>query len=82
MDEQIISSAIKLESEDNPYNEYLAFAIEDKTSHMVIGSVGSSFYEDLMEVGVTYFIGSSYRGNGYALKRYNVLRTICLQDIT
>lgn len=70
---KFISSAIKLESEDNPYNEYLAFAIEDKTSHMVIGSVGSSFYEDLMEVGVTYFIGSSYRGNGYAAEALQCL---------
>ena len=32
----------------------------------MIGSVGSSFYEDFMEVGVTYFIGAEYRGNGYA----------------
>ena len=63
---EFISEAINLETEDNPYNQYMAFAIEDKTSHMVIGSVGSSYYEDLTEVGVTYFIGANYRGNGYA----------------
>lgn len=61
-----IREAMELESEDNPYHEYLAFAIEDKSDHQVIGSVGSSFYEDFMEVGVTYFIGAEYRGNGYA----------------
>ena len=61
-----IREAIQLETEDNPYHEYLAFAIEDRTSHRVIGSVGSSYYEDFREVGVTYFIGSDYRGNGYA----------------
>lgn len=63
---EFISDAIKLEAEDNPYNEYLAFAIEDTTSHMVIGSVGCSYYEDFAEIGVTYFIGANYRGNGYA----------------
>lgn len=63
---EFIREAIQLEAQDNPYNEYLAFAIEDKTSHLVIGSVGSSYYEDFMEVGVTYFIGTDYRGNGYA----------------
>ena len=61
-----IKEAMKLELEDDPYHEYLAFAIEDKSDHQVIGSVGSSFYEDFMEVGVTYFIGAEYRGNGYA----------------
>lgn len=63
---EFISEAIKLEAKDNPYNNYLAFAIENKKSHRVIGSVGSSYYEDFEEVGVTYFIGASYRGNGYA----------------
>lgn len=50
----------------NGWVSFLAFAIEDKASHMVIGSVGSSYYEELTEVGVTYFIGVNYRGNGYA----------------
>lgn len=63
---EFISDAIKLEKEDDPFHEYLAFAIEDKTDHRVIGSVGSSYYEDFGEVGVTYFIGAGYRGNGYA----------------
>lgn len=63
---EFISDAIKLEAKDNPYQEYLAFAIEHKASHEVIGSVGSSYYEDFAQVGVTYFIGAGYRGNGYA----------------
>lgn len=70
---EFISEAINLEMEDNPYNQYMAFAIEDKISHMVIGSVGSSYYEDLAEVGVTYFIGANYRGNGYAAETLQCL---------
>ena len=70
---EFISEAIKLEREDNPYNQYLAFAIEDKTTHRVVGSVGSSYYEDLAEVGVTYFIGAGYRGNGYAAEALQCL---------
>lgn len=61
-----ISEAIRLEEEDDPYHEYLAFAIEDKASRLVVGSVGSSYYEDFKEVGVTYFIGADHRGNGCA----------------
>lgn len=68
-----ISDAIKLETEDNPYKEYLAFAIEEKTGHVVVGSVGSSYYEDFREVGVTYFIGANYRGNGYAAEALQCL---------
>lgn len=70
---EFISDAIKLEIKDNPYNEYLAFAIEDKTYHMVIGSVGSSYYDDFAEVGVTYFIGANYRGNGYTAEALQCL---------
>lgn len=64
MQGEFISHAIELETGDNPYNEYMAFAIEDKITHRIVGSVGSSYYEDFMEVGVTYFIGADYRGNG------------------
>lgn len=71
-----ISDSIKLELEDDPYHEYMAFAVEDKTSRIVIGSVGSSYYEDCGEVGVTYFIGGVARGNGFAAE---ALR--CLTDV-
>lgn len=63
---EFINDAIRLEAEDDPYQEYLAFVVEDKSSHTVVGSVGSSYYEDFKEVGVTYFIGAGHRGNGYA----------------
>ncbi len=63
---EFISEAIRLEAEDNPRHEYLAFTIEDKVKHLVVGSVGSTYYEDFMEVGVSYFIGAAHRGNGYA----------------
>ena len=63
---EFISETIRLEAEDNPRQEYLAFAIEDKVKHLVVGSVGSTYYEDFMEVGVSYFIGANHRGNGYA----------------
>lgn len=70
---EFISEAIRLEAEDDPYHEYLAFAIEDKGNHAVVGSVGSSYYEDFKEVGVTYFIGAEYRGNGYAAEALQCL---------
>lgn len=70
---EFIRDAIRLEAEDDPYHEYLAFAIEDKNSHMMVGSVGSSYYEDFKEVGVTYFIGAEYRGNGYAAEALQCL---------
>lgn len=70
---EFISDAIRLEAEDDPCQEYLAFAIEDKASRLVVGSVGSSYYEDFKEVGVTYFIGADYRGNGYAVEALQCL---------
>lgn len=70
---EFISEAIQLEAEDNPWQEYLAFAIEDKADHRVIGSVGSTYYEDFAEVGVTYFIGAGDRGNGYAAEALQCL---------
>ena len=70
---EFINDAIRLEAEDDPYQEYLAFVVEDKSSHTVVGSVGSSYYEDFKEVGVTYFIGADYRGNGYAAEALQCL---------
>ncbi len=35
---------------------YLAYAILEKDNNIVIGSIGCSFYEDLKQVGITYFI--------------------------
>lgn len=54
---------------------------------VVVGSIGCSYYEDLQETGITYFIGAQYRNNGYAveavkaytkyfLKHYNIKKLI------
>ncbi len=72
---------------DHPDRDYLAYTITLKDEAAVVGSVGCSYYEDLRETGVTYFIGAQYRNNGYAaeavtayteyfLKHYNVGRII------
>lgn len=37
-----------------------------KEENTVIGSTGCSYYDDLQETGITYFVGSEYRNNGYA----------------
>lgn len=65
MDEWI-DGAIILSENDNPRKEYIAYTVCLKETNEIIGSVGCSFYEDLDEVGITYFIGNKYRGNGYA----------------
>ena len=51
----------------NPCKDYLAYVITLKNNKM-IGSVGCSYYEDLKEVGITYFIGAQYRNSGYAVE--------------
>ena len=82
-----ITEAKELADADNPNAEYLAYTITLKNEDTVVGSVGCSFYEDLQEIGITYFIGNQYRNNGYAIeavkayvgyffKRYNVPKMI------
>lgn len=61
-----IDEAIRLDKTDNPQKDYIAYTVCIKDSGIVIGSVGCSYYEDLKETGVTYFVGQKYRGNGYA----------------
>lgn len=63
---EFISDAIKMEQENNPFHGYMAFVIENKENREVLGSVGSSYYDDFSKVGVTYFIGAKHRGHGYA----------------
>lgn len=53
---------------DNPQMDYLAYTIALKNENTVIGSIGCSYYEDLKEIGITYFIGNQYRNNGYAVE--------------
>lgn len=61
-----ITEARELDRQDDPHQEYLAYAIIQKDRNMPIGSVGCSYYEDLGQTGITYFIGAKYRGKGYA----------------
>ena len=67
--------------------DYLAYTITLKDGAAVVGSVGCSYYEDLRETRITYFVGVQYRNNGYAvevvkayteyfLKCYNAKRII------
>lgn len=53
---------------DNPNMDYLAYTITLKGKAAVVGSVGCSYYEDLWEIGITYFVGAQYRNNGYAVE--------------
>lgn len=82
-----IKKTIALDKEDNPYKEYLAYVILNKEIDIPVGAVGCSYYKDLKEIGITYFIGTSYRNRGYASEatrtyieyffcKYNVPRII------
>lgn len=75
-----IKEALRLELENNPNKEYLAYAIENKSTHTVVGSVGTSYYEDFQEVGVTYFIGARFRGCGYAAEALRALAEYFLDN--
>ncbi len=61
-----IEDAVSLSVNDDPKIEYIACTVCLKESKEIIGSVGCSYYEDLDEVGITYFVGQQYRGKGYA----------------
>lgn len=61
-----IREAIGLYRENNPSREYLAYAVVDRNTNQLAGSVGCSAYEDLGETGLTYFVGSSFRNRGIA----------------
>ena len=62
---QWITEAKQFADRNNPCKDYLAYVITLKNNE-VIGSVGCSYYEDLEQVGITYFIGAQYRDAGYA----------------
>lgn len=63
-----ITEAKQFAIRNNPCRDYLAYAVTLKDKDIVVGSVGCSFYEDLQEIGITYFIGAQYRNNGYAVE--------------
>jgi len=61
-----IARAKEFAVRDDPAMDYLAYAVALRKENIVVGSVGCSYYEDLRETGVTYFIGAQYRNYGYA----------------
>lgn len=61
-----ILEAMSLDEEDDPEKDYLAYAIVEKASGNVVGSVGCSYYEDSGEIGPVYFIGTPYRGKYFS----------------
>ena len=63
-----ITEAKQFAIRNNPCKDYLVYVITLKNNNKVIGAVGCSYYEDLQEVGITYFIGAQYRNNGYAVE--------------
>lgn len=60
-----ILEAEELTRNDNPRINYIPCTIELKSTGEVIGSVGSTYYEDFDKVGICYFAGSEFREKGY-----------------
>lgn len=68
-----IEEAISLSEKDDPRADYIADVVCLKEDGRVIGSVGTSYYEDLDKVGIVYFVGTELRKKGYvseAVKAY------------
>lgn len=63
-----IKEAIILDEADNPQTDYIAYSICLKSDGSIVDSVGCSYYDDLKQTGITYFIGNKYRRNGYAVE--------------
>ena len=63
-----IGQALQMDEADNPQNDYIAYTICLRSNGMIIGAVGCSYYDDLQQTGITYFIGQKYRRNGYAVE--------------
>ena len=61
-----IKESRELEIMDNPKKDYLAYAVVEKDTGIVVGSVGCTYYKNLDEVGQVYFVGADHRGKGYA----------------
>lgn len=75
-----IKESILLDRKDNPKNDYLSYTIVEKKRSVPIGSVGCSYYEDSGQVGLVYFIGTKYRGNGYATEAVNAYTKYFLKE--
>lgn len=71
--EDWITEAEGLTEKDDPRVNYIPCTIELKATGEVIGSVGSTYYDDTDKVGIVYFTGADYRERGYiseAVKAY------------
>lgn len=67
-----VTEAHALALQDAPGASYLAYTVVRQCDGAVLGSAGCSYYEDLHEVGVTFFLGAAHRGCGYALEAVRV----------
>lgn len=56
-----VTEAHALALQDAPGASYLAYTVVRQCDGAVLGSVGCSYYEDLHEVGVTFFLGAARR---------------------
>ncbi len=79
---QWIDEAKNFAIRDTPNMDYLAYTIALKHEPTVIGSIGCSYYEDLQEIGITYFIGTQYRNQGYAVEAVQAYTKYFLQHYT
>ena len=61
-----ITEARILEQKDDPRKDYIAYAVELRSSHELIGTVGCSYYSETERIGIVYGIGAAHRNNGYA----------------
>ncbi|MBO2526807.1 MAG: hypothetical protein CW335_01300 [Clostridiales bacterium] len=69
-----IKEALALSAQDDAEKDYIACTVCLKRSGTVIGSIGCSYYKDLKQVGITFFIGQSYRKNGFAAESIRAYR--------
>lgn len=75
-----IRDSIRLDQEDDPGKEYLAYSIVEKARGVVVGSVGCSYFDDLGQVGITYFVGTDSRGKGCAAEAARAYAQYFLQN--
>lgn len=75
-----IVEAKEFAARNNPGRDWLAYTITLKEENIVVGSIGCSYYEDLQETGITYFIGAKYRNKGYAAEAVKAYAEFFLQN--
>ena len=63
--------AKELTNNDNPRENYIPCTVILKENEEVIGSIGSTYYEDVDKVGIVYFLGTSFRQKGYITEAIN-----------